>query len=77
VVEAMSWAVVLFGALAAVAGIVLLVAGIRGGAGNNPKATVKLMGGMMLTAFGILIAGFTIGFASADPLPPASPEATP
>ena len=73
----MSWAAVLFGIIAAVAGIVLLVAGIRGGAGKTPKATVKLMGGMMLTAFGILIAGFTIGFASADPLPPASAEARP
>ena len=73
----MSWATVILGALTALAGVALLVAGIRGGAGDNPKATVKLMGGMMLTAFGILIAGFTIGFASADPLPPASPEATP
>lgn len=73
----MSWAAVVFGGLAALAGLVLLVAGIRGGAGANPKATVKLMGGMMLTAFGVLIAGFSIGFASADPLPPASTEATP
>ena len=59
---------VILGVIAALAGLGLLVAGIRAGAGDNPKATVKLMGGMMLAAFGLLIAGFAIGYARAEPL---------
>ena len=59
---------VILGVIAALAGLGLLVAGIRAGAGDNPKATVKLMGGMMLAAFGILLAGFSIGYSNAAPL---------
>jgi hypothetical protein len=59
---------VFLGAIAALAGLALLVAGIRGRPGENPKATAKLIGGMMLAAFGILIAGFSIGYSRAEPL---------
>ena len=59
---------VLIGAIAALAGLAVLVAGIRGGPGQSPRATVQLMGGMMLAAFGLLIAGFAIGYDSAEPL---------
>jgi uncharacterized membrane protein len=61
-------AFVILGALAALLGLVLLVAGIRGHAGDSPKATVKLIAGMMLAAFGLLIAGFAIGYSRAEPL---------
>jgi uncharacterized membrane protein len=59
---------VILGALAALVGIGLLVAGIRGGAGENPRATAKLIGGMMLTAFGLVLAGFAIGYSTTAPL---------
>ena len=59
---------VILGAFAALLGLATLVAGIRGHSADNPKATVKLIAGMMLAAFGILLAGFAIGFAEAPPL---------
>ena len=64
----MNIAFVILGVLAAVLGAAVLVAGIRGGSGENPKATAKLIAGMMLAAFGILLAGFAIGYAEAPPL---------
>jgi uncharacterized membrane protein len=59
---------VILGAIAALVGTVLLVGGIRGRAAENPKAAAKLIGGMMLAAFGLLIAGFAIGYARTAPL---------
>jgi hypothetical protein len=59
---------VFLGAIATLAGLALLVAGIRGRPGKSPQATAKLIGGMMLAAFGILIAGFAIGYARAAPM---------
>ncbi len=64
----MNLAFVILGAIAALAGLGLLVAGIRGHAAENPRATVGLIGGMMLAAFGILLAGFAIGYEAAEPL---------
>ncbi len=64
----MNLAAVVFGALAAIIGIGLLVSGVRAHAGGSPQATVKLMAGMMLAAFGILIAGFSILYANAAPV---------
>ena len=51
---------VILGAVAALAGIGLVVAAIRGGANASPRNTAMLIGGMMLNAFGIVIAGFAI-----------------
>ena len=59
---------VILGAIAMLVGLVLLIGGIRGRAGENPKAAAKLIGGMMLAAFGLLIAGFAIGYARTTPL---------
>ena len=59
---------VAIGAIAFVAGVVMLVRAIRGGAGENPKSTAMLIAGMMITAFGLLMAGFAIGFATSEPL---------
>ena len=64
----MNLAFVILGALAFIVGIGLLVGGVRGHAGGGPKATVKLIAGMMLAAFGLLIAGFAIGYSNAEPL---------
>ena len=59
---------VAIGAVAFVAGIAMLVRAIRSGPGENPRATAMLIAGMMITAFGMLMAGFAIGFATSEPL---------
>ena len=47
----------------------MLVRAIRsGGVGKQPRATAMLIAGMMITAFGLLMAGFAIGFATSEPL---------
>jgi len=61
-------AFVILGALAFILGTGLLVGGVRGHAGGSPRATVKLIAGMMLAAFGLLMAGFAIGYSRAEPL---------
>ena len=68
----MNLAFVILGAIATLAGLVVLIAGVRGGAGESPRAAVQLIGGMMLAAFGLLLAGFAIVYDTADPI-----EATP
>ena len=59
---------VVIGALALVAGGGLLVTGIRKHEGQDPKHVAMLIGGMMLTAFGLVIAGFAIAYQNAAPL---------
>ena len=61
-------AYVAIGALAVIAGLVMLVRAIRGRPGESPRATAMLIAGMMITAFGLLMAGFAIGFALSKPL---------
>ena len=65
----MNMGFVIVGAIAVLIGLGVLVVAIRGrGDGEDPKMNIMLIGGMMLTAFGLLMAGFAIGFATADPL---------
>jgi hypothetical protein len=59
---------VILGSIAVVIGLALLVTAIRGGVGTQPKSTAMLIGGMMLTAFGLVIAGFALAYQSAAPL---------
>ena len=59
---------VVIGAIALVAGLALLVTGIRKHKAQHPKHVAMLIGGMMLTAFGIVIAGFAIAYNAAAPL---------
>ena len=59
---------VAIGAVALVIGLVMLVRAIRGRPGESPKSTAMLIAGMMITAFGLLMAGFAIGFATSEPL---------
>ena len=56
------------GAVALVAGLVLVVTGIRKHEAQDPRHVAMLIGGMMLTAFGLIIAGFAIAYQSAAPL---------
>jgi hypothetical protein len=59
---------VAIGALAFLGGVAMLVRAIRGRPGEDPKSTAMLIAGMMITAFGLLMAGFAIGFATSKPL---------
>jgi hypothetical protein len=58
----------ILGSVAALVGILLVVTGIRRGANASPRNTAMLIGGMMLTAFGIVIAGFAIVYQRTAPL---------
>jgi drug/metabolite transporter (DMT)-like permease len=59
---------IVLGAIAALAGASLVVTGIRRGPDAAPGNMVMLIGGMMLAAFGILIAGFNIVYSDSAPL---------
>ena len=60
---------VAIGAIALVAGLAMLVRAIRGGGvGEQPRPTAMLIAGMMIAAFGLLMAGFAIAFAISEPL---------
>jgi len=59
---------VVIGAVALVAGLALLVTGIRKHKAQHPKHVAMLIGGMMLTAFGLVLAGFAIAYQTAAPL---------
>jgi hypothetical protein len=59
---------VILGAIAALAGASFVVTGIRRGPDAAPRNMVMLIGGMMLTAFGIVIAGFAIVYSNTAPL---------
>jgi Ca2+/H+ antiporter len=63
----MNW-FILLGALALVGGAALLVTGIRKHRAQHPKHVAMLIGGMMLTAFGLILAGFAIAWQTAAPL---------
>ena len=60
---------VVLGIVAMLVGIAILIVAIRNrGDGEDPRASVMLIAGMMLTAFGLLIAAFSIGYATSGPL---------
>ena len=56
------------GIIAAVVGIVILVIALRGRVGESPRSTGMLIAGMMLTAFGTVLAGFAIVYTHTAPL---------
>ena len=56
------------GAVILLGGLVLLVTGIRRHGEQNPRHVAMLIGGMMMTAFGLIIAGFAIAYQRAAPL---------
>jgi hypothetical protein len=49
-------------------GLALMVTGIRRHREQQPKHVAMLIGGMMMTAFGLVIAGFAIAYEHAAPL---------
>ena len=61
-----AWFIVL-GALGVIAGLALLVPAIRHHREQSPKHVAMLIGGMMLTAFGLFLTGFAIAFNSMEP----------
>ncbi|HVI05219.1 MAG TPA: hypothetical protein VM711_03890 [Sphingomicrobium sp.] len=63
---------IVLGVIGALAGATLVVTGIRRGPDADPRNMVMLIGGMMLTAFGIVIAGFAIVYTSTAPLSPTT-----
>ncbi len=59
---------VIFGTIAAIAGIIVVLTGIRRGPDAQPRNMAMLIGGMMVTAFGLMLTGFAIAYAMAGPL---------
>ena len=59
---------VVLGAIALLAGMTVLVIAIRKHKAQHPKHVAMLIGGMMLTAFGLILAGFAIAYQNAAPL---------
>ena len=64
----MMTAFVLIGAVAFVVGLVLVVTAIRHQSEQQPRYAAMLIGGMMVTAFGLVIGGFAIAYQRAAPL---------
>jgi len=62
-----SW-FILIGALAVVVGLSLLVTAIRHQGEQRPRYAAMLIGSMMLTAFGLVLAGFAIAYQRTAPL---------
>ena len=68
---------VTLGVIAALVGLAVLVVAIRNrGDGEDPRSNVMLIAGMMITAFGMLIAGFAVGYATSEPLDAAAGAAS-
>ena len=61
-------AFVILGTIAVVAGLTLLVIAIRHQSEQRPRYAAMLIGGMMMTAFGLVIAGFAIAYQRTAPL---------
>jgi drug/metabolite transporter (DMT)-like permease len=59
---------VVIGALIAIAGLAVLVTAVRHQGEQHPRYAAMLIGGMMATAFGVIIAGFAIAYQRAAPL---------
>jgi len=58
----------IIGAIAAIVGLALLITAIRHQSEQRPRYAAMLIGGMMMTAFGLVIAGFAIAYQRAAPL---------
>jgi hypothetical protein len=61
-------AFVAIGIVLAVAGVTLLAVAIRRRQAQEPSSAAMLIGGTMLAAFGIVIAGFALAYDWAEPL---------
>ena len=62
----------ILGPVAMLAGIATMVVAIRGGVGENPKSTAMLIGGMMGSAFGLMLTAFAISMSGSTPMTPGA-----
>ena len=61
-------ALVVLGVIFALGGLATLVVAIRHQSEQRPRYAAMLIGGMMLTAFGLVFAGFAIAYQRTAPL---------
>ena len=59
---------IILGVIAVAGGLALLAVAIRHQKDQDPRYAAMLIGGMMLTAFGLVIAGFALAYDAAAPL---------
>ena len=55
---------VAIGALSLIAGLTVMLLALRHHRREQPKGVAMLIGGMMATAFGLLMAGFAIAYST-------------
>ena len=60
-------AFIVSGALIAIAGLAVLVTGLRTPI-DQPKRAAMMIGGMMIAAFGLIIGSFAVAWQAAAPL---------
>ena len=58
---------VIAGSLAALLGLGMLIAALRGSPGTSRKSTAQMIAGMMILAFGLILGGFAIAYAATEP----------
>lgn len=58
---------ILVGAIAVLIGAGMLIAALRGRVGESRKSTAQLIAGMMVLAFGLVLGGFAIAYATTEP----------
>ena len=61
-------AFIALGIVAALAGVVFLAIGVRRPQAQEPRHVAMLIGGMLLTAVGIVSAGFALAYQTAEPI---------
>ena len=55
------------GIIATLLGLGMLIAALRGRVGESKKSTGLLIAGMMILAFGLVMGGFAIAYATTKP----------
>ena len=55
------------GIIAALIGTGMLVAALRGSPGESKRSTGLMIAGMMALAFGLILGGFAVAFATTEP----------
>ena len=54
--------------LAELIGLVMIAIALRGGIAARPRNAILLIAGMMASAFGLILGGFTLAYDAAPPL---------
>ena len=73
----MSSTAILFLVVASIAelvGVAMILVGLRGGIARRPRNAILFIAGMMASAFGLILGGFTLAYDSAAPLDLGSAE---